>query len=189
LGDGHRDIRLDGASVTQAGNASTYYPEPTVTNWNDFKTFVNQLEPDRYIFRGQENSAWRLRTSFHRAYRANLERFLGEDIPRLRKHLSARISHVSDLGKPDEHGAFVSLVQHHGYPTPLLDWTRSAFVGAYFAYRKIRNSVAIEEGSQQKVRIFVFDSEQWSYLPQVHKLAPAQLMFLCWMRLQSRIRE
>jgi hypothetical protein len=137
-----------------------------VTNWNEFKAFVDQLEPDRFIFRGQENSGWRLRTSFHRTHRANLERFLGEDILRLRKHLTARISHVFDLSKPDEHGAFVSLVQHHGYPTPLLDWTRSAFVGAYFAYRKIRNSVAVDAGPEQKVRIFVLDSEQWSHLPQ-----------------------
>lgn len=161
--------------VTQAGIPSTYNPEPTVTDWKGFKVFVDQLEPDRYIFRGQENSSWRLRTSFHRTQRANLERFLGDDIPRLRKHLSARTSHLFDFTKPDEHGAFVSLVQHHGYPTPLLDWTRSAFIGAFFAYRMIRNSAALSEGLvERKVRIFVFDSQQWSLLPQVHKLAPAQ---------------
>lgn len=160
--------------VTEAGKPSNYEPEPTVTNWNEFKQFVYDLERDRYIFRGQENSKWRLRTSFHRAHRANLERFLGEDIPRLRKHLSARISHVFDLSRGDEHGSFVSLVQHHGYPTPLLDWTRSAFVGAYFAYRRTQNSIAIDARAEQKVRIFVFDGDQWSFLPQVPKLAPAQ---------------
>ena len=170
--------------VTQAESPSTYSPEPTVTNWNAFKAFVDQLPPDRHIFRGQENSHWRLRTSFHRARRANLERFLGEDILRLHKHLTARTSHVFDLSKPAEHGAFVSLVQHHGYPTPLLDWTRSAFVGVYFAYRKIRNSVAAEARPEEKVRIFVFDSEEWSLLPQVPKLAPARHTFPCWMRLQ-----
>ena len=159
--------------VTQAGTPSTYNPEPTGTNWSQFKAFVDQLEPDRYIFRGQENSHWRLRTSFHRAHRANLERFLGEDIPRLRKHLTARTSHVFDIRDPEEHGAFVSLVQHHGYPTPLLDWTRSAFVGAYFAFRKIKNSAAIDAGPEDKVRIFVFDSERWSQLRQIRKLAPA----------------
>ena len=171
------DIGTNGSMVlpvTQAGHPSICNPEPTVTDWNGFKAFVDQLEPDRYIFRGQENSSWRLRTSFHRTQRANLERFLGEDIPQLRKHLSARISHVFDLGKPDEHGAFVSLVQHHGYPTPLLDWTRSAFIGAFFAYRKIRNPAALNAESEKKVRIFVFDAQQWLQLPQVSKLAPAQ---------------
>ena len=165
--------------VTLAGNPSSYVPLATVTSWAEFKNFADSLDPDRYIFRGQEKSTWRLRTSFHRAGRANLERFLGEDIPRLHKNLSARTSHVFDImRKPEEHGAFVSLVQHHGYPTPLLDWTRSAFVGAYFGYRKLRNSDAVAAPPLQKVRIFVFDREQWfGDVIQVPKLAPAQPHF------------
>jgi hypothetical protein len=114
--------------------ASTYVPLATVTNWAEFKDFAYSLEPDRYIFRRQERAVWRLRTSFHRSGRADLERFLNEDVIRLHRHLSARTTHVFDRQKPEELGAFVSLAQHHGYPTPLLDWTRSAFVGAYFAY-------------------------------------------------------
>ena len=173
------DIGTNGSMVlpvTQAGHPSICNPEPTVTDWNGFKVFVDQLEPDRYIFRGQEKSSWRLRTSFHRAGRANLERFLVEDIPRLHRHLSERTRHVFDINrKPEEHGAFVSLVQHHGYPTPLLDWTHSAFIGAYFAYHKLRNSAAVDALPDQKVRIFVFDRKQWfANVAQVPKLAPAQ---------------
>jgi hypothetical protein len=155
---------------------SDYTALATVTNWAEFKNFAHDLDPDRYIFRGQEKSEWRLRTSFHRAGRANLERFLLEDVPRLHKHLSARTRHVFDMRKPEEHGAFVSLAQHHGCPTPLLDWTRSAFVGAYFAYRKVRNSDAMRASSaDQKVRIYVFDREKWGgELIQFSKLAPAQ---------------
>ena len=164
--------------VTQAAAPSTYVPLATVTNWAQFKQFAYGLEPDRYIFRGHENSNWRLRTSFHRAGRANLERFLTEDIPRLHKHLSARTNHVFDMRKPEEHGAFVSLAQHHGYPTPLLDWTRSAFVGVYFAYRKLRNSDAIKASVDQKVRVLIFDRERWiSELIQLNTLAPAQPHF------------
>jgi FRG domain len=145
-----------------------------VNNWAEFKDFAYSLDPDRYIFRGQERAVWRLRTSFHRAGRANLERFLSEDVPRLHKHLSARTTHVFNMRNPEEHGAFVSLAQHHGYPTPLLDWTRSAFVGAYFAYRKLRNSVAIKASPDQKVRIFVFDRDGWGgEVIQISRLAPA----------------
>jgi hypothetical protein len=61
--------------ATQAGNPSNYVPLVNVTSWAEFKSFADQLDPDRYIFRGQEKSIWRLRTSFHRAGRANLERF------------------------------------------------------------------------------------------------------------------
>src|SRR5262249_50698277 len=42
--------------ATQAGNPSIYAPLATVTNWTEFKTFVDSLDPDRYIFRGQERS-------------------------------------------------------------------------------------------------------------------------------------
>jgi hypothetical protein len=161
-------------AATQARAASTYVPLATVTNWAEFKDVAYGLDPDRYIFRGQERAVWRLRTSFHRAGRANLERFLNEDVPRLHKHLSARTTHVFDMRKPEEHGAFVSLAQHHGYPTPLLDWIRSAFVGAYFAYRKLRNSVAIKASLDQKVRIFVFDRDGWGgEVIQINRLAPA----------------
>jgi hypothetical protein len=57
----------------------------------------------------------------------------------------------------------------------LLDWSRSAFVGAYFGYRKFRNSNAVDTPPEQKIRIFVFDRERWfGDVIQMPKLAPAQ---------------
>jgi len=73
---------------SRADEPSEYSPLPTVNNWQQFKTFVNVLEPRRFIFRGQKEQR-RLRTYFHRTGRADLMRFIREDIQTLLKHLSA----------------------------------------------------------------------------------------------------
>ena len=148
---------------------------PSRKDWDEYKTYVSTLEGRRNLFRGQ-NKPWRLRTSFHRSGRADLMRFMREDVQTLHKHLSARTKHVFNLDNPNENGAFYNLIQHHGYPTPLLDWTYSPYVAAFFAYRGISQEDARRASTSDKVRILVFDQERWRKdLSQVYQLISAQL--------------
>jgi len=144
----------------QGKGTTEYVPLEDVKDWVSFKTFVNSSSCNGCIYRGQAQTQ-RLRTSFHRTERANLERFL-QDIRVLHRHLSSRTNHIFNLDNADENGAFFNLVQHHGFPTPLLDWTYSPFVSAFFAYHKINNHEAEKRSNKnKKVRIFIFDQAKW----------------------------
>ena len=72
-------------------------PVTKINSWAAFKDYALSLDPNRYVFRGQESSAWRLRTFFHRAGRANLFKFVNMDIGQLHANLSSLTQHHFNL--------------------------------------------------------------------------------------------
>ena len=142
-------------SRSDGSRPSQRKPIASIRSWATFKEYALALDPTRYVFRGQESNMWRLRTFFHRSGRADLFKFVNHDVNQLHAQLSSLTAHHFNLKDDIEYAAFCSLIQHHGYPTPLLDWTRSPFIAAYFAFR---NRPLVGEFA----RIFVLDQREWT---------------------------
>jgi hypothetical protein len=153
---------LDGSMTKRDDQTvSGLIPFSDVKTWKDFKKYVLDLalEPSRFVFRGHESSTWRLRTAFHRTGRANLIKFMRQDVFTLQRHLSGLMTHHFDLKDRVQYAAFLTLAQHHGYPTPILDWTYSPFVAAYFAFKDLRKN---NSEADQKVRVLILDAREWN---------------------------
>lgn len=170
------DIGVTGNCVlprSEAGQPSKLVP--VKQDWNTYKESAIQIASKRPLFRGQRKP-WRLRTPFHRSGRADMHTFALRDVPQLNRHLSSRNSHVFKLDNQEEYGAFLNLAQHHGYPTPILDWTYSPYVAAFFAYRGITDEDAADALPEAKVRIHIFDLAEWLLIsPAVTLLVHPQL--------------
>lgn len=108
----------------------------------------------RVVYRGQANSEWALETTLERFVGPNstmlsyygavsailpyLQSFTGKtwSMPS-REDLEAEVSDLDGFGlRPPAYDVLVHL-RHHGFPSPLLDWSRSPFVAAFFALRAI----------------------------------------------------
>jgi hypothetical protein len=118
--------------------------------------------PDRYLFRGMGNADWRLASSFDRRFS-----YLDRD-QRLRlweKLIDQWRRSCEDTGVPDsvvrDDKKLWALGQHYGLPTRLLDWTRSPYVAAFFAFQDWVQRLP-EEFSHVALWALHLDNPVWS---------------------------
>jgi hypothetical protein len=145
-----------------------------LSSWRYFSDYINLelLDYTAYVYRGQAAAKWTLSPTLDR----QLSKIGKAHSQRVRDtHLNAFQFATRGRRGPNptpitSENEWWALGQHHGLATPLLDWSRSPFVAAFFAFapddndgddrrtRPLRRIVAALAASVFPFGPFVFDA-------------------------------
>jgi hypothetical protein len=154
-----------------------------LSSWADFEVHLGKLyfehaERKRLsgsyvsslLFRGQANACWQLATTLERYTNSEFTfsdyfRTLRASLPYVETMTNSRWN----LPSQDEFEAwtqrgfpggtipaydYLVYMRHHAFPSPLLDWTASPYVAAFFAFRNANDS------GKNRVSIYAF--QEWA---------------------------
>ena len=129
------------------------------------------------LFRGQENSGWWLSTTLERRQQRTPFKDYYRVISKIKPQIESLTNNQWTIPEYPEVKrlvrdydafnlalwsgrcpayAYMAYLRHHGFPSPLLDWTRSPYVAAYFAFSK-----AIEDANKC-VSIYIFSERRFT---------------------------
>jgi hypothetical protein len=137
--------------------------ETRVSTWRDCEQLFLKIEKENsksltgVWFRGVSNAKWELKTTLERRTSrpfsvAEYFQLMSRVKPEI-ETFTGKTWELSEWSEPEtdfggyvrKHLTFMTHLRHCGFPSPILDWSRSPYVAAYFAFAKsqARKDVAI----------------------------------------------
>lgn len=162
--------------------------EVALASWDDFRARIDSLEAEQVkrkrasetyisdlLYRGQDDARYPLSTT--------LERKVGDPVPvalymavirslkaeietwtKRKWDLAGNVELLMEQGlgmaSPTPAYTYMAFLRHYGFPSPLLDWTASPFVAAYFAFATL--SQGAERVAVYAYREYAGEGKHWS---------------------------
>ncbi len=142
---------------------------------------LTAMQVSPFLYRGQGDASWPLFTTLERELQAidnvtfsqyyrliarikpQIESFTGthwnvREYPQYEKwakekDITLMLLELEKSGNVDEY-RYMTYLRHHGFPSPLLDWTRSPYVAAYFSFAAISKTPIDQR--PERVSIYVY---------------------------------
>lgn len=135
--------------------------EIRVQSWAEFDAWCALR--DGWAFRGQKNAAWPLLSSLsRRLLRAKVPREAWQEREERAIRVFRRKAHVylPDRSVLNDDLRCLAMMQHHGAPTRLLDFTKSPYVASFFAM----------ENCEEEAAVYALDTPRlWASAPRSDK--------------------
>jgi hypothetical protein len=121
------------------------YPIIRVDSWEEFLQHITRTPYSNWAFRGERDERWPLYSSLSRYLQSfQVAPDAWQEQERRIIRIFKRKAHVflDNPPAPDDDFQWLALMQHHGAPTRLLDFSWSPYVAAFFAMeRAVADSV------------------------------------------------
>lgn len=135
-----------------------------INGWDKLIECFNEQCKKEWIFRGENKKYDQLETSLERAFRLkisnddSINEFEKKLINEFKRSCNLYIKDIKYI--PDEENTveWLALMQHHGAPTRLLDWSYSFFIAIFFALERPESKEKISKNNNYSY-VWAIDSE------------------------------